>query len=426
MPDEAAASERIILRPERLVAGGDALARLDDGRVAFVRGALPGDVVVASVVDDRRDFVRAVVDQVTTPSVGRVEPTCPHRKVGCGGCTWMHLAVGSQLDAKAEIVAESLRRIAGLASTDVDRLLRIGDAVPAVGARTTVRVVGGPDRRVGFRAEHDERVVPIDTCEVAHPSIGRMLPDLRVEPGIEVSLRTSVATGQMTARWERPRRSGRIRTTGRTRTPAPGSPDGPVVGLPGHVAIGDRATLVERVADANLRVSAASFFQSGPAAAELLVEGVRRAAPELADAQHAVDAYAGVGLFAATAMSEAAHITLVESSASSIGDAAENLRHRGETVTIERSEVGRWRPPLRGAEVDVVVADPARSGLGKPGADALVAAEPAVLVLVSCDPASLARDTRLLRERGYRPGWVEVLDLFPQTHHVETVTRFTP
>ena len=185
---------------------------------------------------------------------------------------------------------------------------------------------------------------------------------------------------------------------------------------------------MERIAGRNLQVSAPSFFQSGPAAAELLVEAVSRAAPELATADHAVDAYGGVGLFAATVMHDVRHVTLIESARSSCFDAKENLSQRSGTgdksVDIVRSEVGNWTPDPAAGPIDVLVADPARPGLSKPGVAAVVRAAAPVVVLVSCDPVSLARDARLLADEGYRMERVEVLDLFPQTPHVECVTRF--
>jgi 23S rRNA (uracil1939-C5)-methyltransferase len=160
-------------------------------------------------------------------------------------------------------------------------------------------------------------------------------------------------------------------------------------------------------------------------AAELLVAAVKASAPELADARHAVDAYGGVALFAATAMESAQHITVVESSKSACLDAEHNLS--GRSASVVRADVSGWTPPTGDgptAPVDVVVADPARPGLGKPGVGALAAAGASVLVLVSCDPVSLARDVTLLAEAGYVPESVQVFDLFPNTHHVETVTRF--
>ncbi|RLE19592.1 MAG: class I SAM-dependent RNA methyltransferase, partial [Actinobacteria bacterium] len=114
---------------------------------------------------------------------------------------------------------------------------------------------------------------------------------------------------------------------------------------------------------------------------------------------------------------------LIESTKSSWFDAEFNMADRKSSVF--RGEVGRWSPGPRDS-IDVVVADPARPGLGKPGVASLVASNPGVLVLVSCDPVSLARDVTLLQSAGFRPERVEVLDLYPNTHHVETVTRFVP
>ena len=164
-----------------------------------------------------------------------------------------------------------------------------------------------------------------------------------------------------------------------------------------------------------------SFFQSGPQAAELLVDTVRRAAPELAGAGLVVDAYAGVGMFAVCATDPATRIVAVETSRSAVSDAAHNLAERD--AEIVRGEVGGWRLPPD-AVVDVVLADPARSGLGKPGVNALTRTGAPILVLVSCDPASLGRDARLLGEAGYRHDRSVVVDTFPHTTHIEAVSRF--
>ena len=412
------------LRPERMVAGGDAMARLDDGRVAFVTGALPGEEVEVAIRNDRKDFVRATVTDVVVPSPSRVVPSCPHRRAGCGGCGWMHFEPEAQFDAKVEIVAESLRRVGRFDADAVDALIERGATVGPYEYRTTIRLVGMADGGVGFREERSDEIVEIDHCQVAHENLSRLLRKIDVSPGVELTLRTSASTNAVTARWTRPE-DRRRRNEKRRSNAAPGES---VSGLPNSVYIGDRAFLVERVAGRNLQVSAPSFFQSGPEAAEHLVDAVQRAAPELETADHAVDAYGGIGLFAATAMSGARHVTLVESARSSCFDARENLSNRAGTgeksVEIVRSEVGSWTPEPKHGPIDVVVADPARPGLAKPGVAALVATAAPVLVLVHCDPVSLARDARLLADEGYRMERVEVLDLFPQTSHVECVTRF--
>ena len=395
------------LRVDRLVAGGDAMGRDDDGRVVFVRGALPGELVEVGIESEKRDFARGRTIEVVEASPDRIVPSCAHRLAGCGGCGWMHISIDAQLRAKAEIVRESLRRIGRLDADEIERIVAIGGSVDPSGARTSLRVVGDPERRPAFRRESSDDTIGLRSCEVAHPNFDRILPTLDIEPGLEVELRTSASTGAVTARWKAPRT---------------GSSAGRVSGLPADVHIGDRAWLIETVDGHDLRVSAASFFQSSAQGAELLVDAVRRHAPELHGGGHVVDAYGGVGLFAVTAASGARLVTVVESSRSACFDAEHNLA--GRNARVVRGEVGRWKPD-DDAPVDLVIADPARQGLGRPGVAALAAAFPAPIVLVSCDPVSLARDAALLRDSGYRPAAVEVIDLFPQTPHVETVTRFT-
>jgi 23S rRNA (uracil1939-C5)-methyltransferase len=387
----------MVVRPERFVAGGETLARDHDGRVVFVRGGLPGEEVAVEIVESRNDWRRGVVTEVVVASPDRVMPACPHRLEGCGGCDWQHLAIDEQLVAKVTIVTDALARTAKLAAPDV----RAAGSVPEWGYRTTIRVVGGPDGVPAYRAERSNDPVAALGCLVAHPALVELLDGVRIAPGVEVALRVSAATGEMTALWD-------------------GGP-GDVTGLPDAVGVGRSAVVHEMVAGHRFRVSAESFFQSGPAAAELLVATVRRMAPELDRARRVLDAYAGVGLFALAATSPRSHVVAVESSKSSVGDSRVNLADRNATMVPR--EVAQFAP-LPGQRFDVVIADPARTGLGKPGVRALVAARAPVLVLVSCDPASLARDAVLLAAAGYRHDGTEVVDVFPHTHHVETVTRF--
>lgn len=385
------------VRIERFVAGGEGLGRAADGRVVFVRGGIPGDLAEVEVIDERRDWMRAVATGVLEASVDRRQASCPSRRSGCGGCDWAEVTTTSELTHKVAIVTEALRRTARIEFTPT-----AGAAAPPFGYRTTIRVVGGPDGRASFRRAAGHDTVDATPCEVAHPRLVELLADLRVTPGVEVQLRCSHATGEVTARWDR--RAGRVD------------------GLGDHVGIGADASIVEMVAGHRFRVSAASFFQSGPAAAGLLVEAVRRLVPELATAGRVVDAYGGVGLFAVASVPSTAAITLVETSRAAVADAEVNLADRPGDVEVIRSEVGAWRDRPDATPVDVVIADPARSGLGRPGVGALARLRPPALALVSCDPVSMARDAGLLAAAGFRLDAVEVLDLFPGTHHVETVS----
>ena len=386
------------LRPDRFAAGGESVARDDNGRVVFVRGALPGETVVAEIVHEKRDWARAHVVDIVEASADRVTPPCASRRAGCGGCGWMHLDVEAQRGAKATIVDEALRRIGGI----TEPATVLGPAVAAEGYRTTARVVAGPHGAAGFRSERSHDVVAAPACLVLHPVLRELVATIRLDPGVEATVRMSVATGEIAARWDRTK--------------------GAVRNLPAEVQRGGAAAIREDVAGQRLRVSIGSFFQSGPQASDLLVAAVQRAAPELAGAGVIVDAYAGVGMFAACATSADSYVVAVETSRSAVADAQENLNTRRHEVV--RGEVGGWRAaPDLGAEV--VIADPARSGLGAPGCAALTRLDAPVLVLVSCDPGSLGRDAKLLGRAGYVHERSEVVDTFPQTTHIEVVSRFT-
>ncbi len=188
-----------------------------------------------------------------------------------------------------------------------------------------------------------------------------------------------------------------------------------ISGLPDHVSVGGDAVVHEDVAGARLRVSAASFFQSGPAAAELLVHTVRDACGSLLnDSGPVLDAYGGVGLFAAGLPLSSAIV--VESSRSACADARVNVP-AAEVVCMPFEQ---WTP----SRVRLAVVDPARAGLGRDAAAVLAATGAERVVLVSCDPVSLARDAVLLAERGYGLACSTVLDLFPNTPHVEVVSVF--
>ena len=382
------------LHIERLVAGGDALAR-DEGRVVFVDNALPGETIEAELVEVKRDFARARMLRVTEASPHRVAPPCRHVAEGCGGCDWQHLAVSMQHDAKVAVVREAFARTARMPEASIVR----GGAVGHEASRTTVRMAVTPNGRLGFRRAASHDTVNIERCLVMHPLLQELVSSVGVRGEGEVTLRCSAATGER-AVWSHDKAR--------------------VLGLPDDVAAGAAAVVHEDVAGARLRVSMSSFFQASPQAAELLVDTVARAAGDSLDGRDGivVDGYGGVGLFAATVVPIGVQCVLVESSESACSDAYENLRGRSAKVMHTRFE--HWRAQRAG----LVIVDPARSGLGKPGVTTLLDTAAPTVVLVSCDAVAAARDARLLVDAGYDLINAEVLDLFPHTHHVEVVSRF--
>ncbi len=377
-----------------MVVGGAALARDGDGRVVFIFGALPGELVSVRYRSVKKDFATADVMEVLEASPDRVDPPCAGWHRGCGGCDWLHVEPTAQLGLKCEIVREALLRTARVEAPVVVQ----GASIAPWGYRTTMRVAVAPNGRVGLRSRRSHDVVTIDRCPVAHPAIDELLSTVSASGTDELTLRVGVANNDRVV-W--------------------GDAGAVVSGLMRNVEVGIGTAVHEDIAGHRFRVSAGSFFQSSPQAAELLVDAVARtlADMDLADCT-VIDAYGGVGLFAATVARTAPRVVLVEASTSACADARHNLR--GQRADIVETRLEKWQP----IDADVVIADPARSGLDKVAAALLGATGARRIVLVSCDIGSLARDTRLLREHGFAHRGTEVLDLFPNTSHIEAVTRF--
>ena len=383
------------LHIERLVAGGDAMARDTDGRVVFVDGALPGETADVEFIEEKRDFARARLRSVAVASAQRVAPPCAHVAEGCGGCNWQHLAASAQHDAKVDIVREAFARTGRLPEVRIARGASVGhDAL-----RTTVRMAVTADGRLGFRRSGSHDVVGVEHCLVMHPQLAQLISDIRVRGVGEVTLRCGDATGERGV-WSHDRAR--------------------LLGLPDDVATGAGAVVHEEVAGVRLRVAMESFFQASRQAAELLVDAVGRASQGLLDGSEGpvVDAYGGIGLFSATLVPRDVQAVVVESSKSACDDAYSNLR--GRTADIVQARFEQWVAQPAG----LVIADPARSGLGKPGVGVIVETDAPRVVLVSCDAVAAARDARLLVDAGYQLDNVEVLDLFPHTHHVEVVATY--
>lgn len=407
--------------PDAMVAGGAALARDDGGRVVFVEGALPGERVRVRVGRARPDYAQASVVEVLERSPERVEPPCPARRAGCGGCGWLHVRPGAQRRYRADIVIDALRRIARIDDPPVPSLREVTEPALRTTARLGVSASGraghnrpaptsGRRRPPGPAPVRATTVVPTESCLAAHPLLEELVVHGRYPGSDEVVLRAGVASGERLV-WAR-----------RSSRPA-------AVQVPAGVAVvepgGTRQAVVhEEVAGRRFRIGAESFFQPGPVAAAALVAAVGGAAGDaLAGGGHLVDLYAGVGLFASVLGARcSARVTAVERHSPAVADARANLADLDARVV--ETEVARWRLDAGDGPPDLVVADPARPGLGRPGVSAVGASATPRLVLVSCDPASLARDTRLLAEAGYRLATVELVDAFPHTPHVETVSRF--
>ena len=393
---------------DAIAVGGEGVGRLPDGRVTFVEGAVPGDVVGVEIVDERRRFARGRLERLLEAGPTRAEPSCPAVALGCGGCDWQHVAVEARAGHHVAMVHEQLRR--QLPNSPVE--VRHAGSVPHVGYRSTIRLAVDEQGRPGFRRATSHDVVHHGACEVA---VASLQPVLRADwtGATELSARASVAdsralvvvTPSVAALSSVPDLGDDVRIIGRD-----------------ELDEGRRAWLFDEAVGHRWRLSADSFFQSGPWAVELLVSTVgERLAEPLGAAETAADLYGGVGVLAgglSATLDVAPRWTLVESSPSAIADARVNLADLD--AVIRRSSVERWRPTRQ----HVVVADPPRAGLGPDGVARVGATRARDLALVSCDLLAFGRDLRRLTDGGWTLASVDVLDLFPGTVHVEVVSTY--
>ncbi len=370
--------------------GGHCVAR-HEGRVVFVRHALPGERVLAVVVEDGGGaFCRADAIAVREAAPERVPAPCAWARAGgCGGCDFQHADPALQRALKAAVLAEQLRRLAGI-ERDVEVEELPGGAL---GWRHRVRLAVDEHGRPGLRAHRSHDVLPIADGPIAPAGALPPVLERRFAPRGEVEVVVDA--------------------------------DGPVhVNSTVHVNSAVHAgggPVVQRAAGREWLLSPGVFWQVHPALPDALASVVA----EWADAPAggtAWDLYGGVGLFGAVLAGQVGpdgQVVVVESSARAVSDGRAALADLPQ-VGWRTGHVERVLPELDGRP-DVVVADPPRRGLGRELVDALCARGPGRVVHVACDPAALARDLALFTAQGYRLAGLRAFDAFPMTHHFESI-----
>lgn len=409
--------------------GGHCVARTETGRVLFVRHTLPGERVIARITEGEETsrFLRADAVEVLEPSKDRVPAPCPFSGPGkCGGCDWQHVKPGAQRRLKGEVIAEQLRRLAGLtpeeAGWDGTVAPAEGDKVPAgqVPAwRTRVQYAIDAEGHAGLRKHRSHEVQPIDHCLIAAPGVSELGIEKREWPQI-ASVDAIAASGSADRQV--------------VLTPKPGGRL-PIVELDKPVSVmrvGEKDQRIHRVhgrpfvrerADGRTyRVGEGGFWQVHPQAADTLVKAVMQGLmPRKGDM--ALDLYCGVGLFAgalAERVGDKGAVLGIESAKRAVEDARHNLQDL-DRVRIEQGKVEDVLPRTRIDSADIIVLDPPRAGAGRATVRHLAGLGARRIAYVACDPAALARDLKYFEEEGYRPAMLRAFDLFPVTHHVECV-----
>ncbi|RNL85107.1 class I SAM-dependent RNA methyltransferase [Halostreptopolyspora alba] len=408
------------LRVDNVAHGGWCVGRHDE-QVVFVRHALPGERVRARVTSQTKRFLRADAVEIIESSPDRVQPPCPYAGPGkCGGCDWQHASLEAQRRLKGEVVADQLRRIAG-----IDREVVVEElpgASDGLGWRTRVRFAVDDEGRPGFRRHRSHEVHPVDECAIAHPDVNALgVTDTTWRGFTEVEAITSASHADNAV----------VVTPRSARLPAlPPLRESTAVlrrFKGGRLQqVRGRRGVRETVGDREYRVSAGSFWQVHPGAASALSEAVLDALrPEPGDT--ALDLYCGAGLFAgalAGAVGPQGRVLGVESESEAARDARHNLRDMP-WVRVEQADVGAQLREWVDMRVDVAVVDPPRAGVGEVVAEQLAELRNRRVAYVSCDPATLARDLGAFIGAGYTLEEVRAFDSFPMTHHVECVATLS-
>ena len=431
---------------EKLIYGGDGLARIpavgDErrGKTVFVPYVLPGEEVEARVVEERKGFTRAELVEVLQPSAARITAPCEHFGV-CGGCQYQHADYATQLEAKKQILQETILRGAKLELAQIE--VHSGEPY-GFRNRTRMKIVVEPEFALGYYRNGSHELEPVRHCAISSPLINRAIAmlweqaaELKEYPAlrevqffanhddssllVELFIHHTIAPSSLSKvtrllRREMPEIAGvAIFASGGTEGDLE---DGSIessrrlsrAGVP-HVE--GSPSMIYKVGSYEYKVSVGAFFQTNRFLAEKLVELVTRNR----SGHGALDLFAGAGLFTLPLARIFERVTAVEVAPQSFANLKENAppHIRPINSTTEdylKAARGRW---------DYVVVDPPRAGLGERVSRLLAGLRIPRIAYVSCDPATLSRDLALLLAEGYRVEEAHMVDLFPQTYHMESV-----
>ena len=448
----------MLLTIEKLIYGGDGLARLPAaldanevhgrGKAVFIPFVLAQEKIEASLTEQKSGFARAKADSITEPSPHRIQPGCQYY-TRCGGCHYQHTSYEHQLEIKKEILRESLRRTAKL---DLPFDIEVHPSPPwNYRNRSRLQVRIRPTFAAGYFKMSSHDLLAVEECPISSPLINRGIAALwqigragKVPDGVreveffanadDTQLLVDVGCAREARRaaireWAEELRASMPEIAGvvafREANPGDRKAAAPEI----LVTVGS-ASLTYKTQRADYRVSAGSFFQTNRHLTDELVQIVTAGQ----SGKLALDLYAGVGLFSTALAGDFHHIFSVEPSQTSFADLAYNQSSNGEAVQAtteqylargahsERVWKGAVLPHILN-KPDLAVVDPPRSGLGERVARLLTTLGAPRVVYVSCDPATLARDLVPLLADGYRVEQVHLVDLFPQTYHLESVVH---
>ena len=407
-------SDRIVdVEFTSLVYGGDALARLPDGRVLFVPFALPGEKGRVRIVEERRGYLRGELISISNPAPERIEPRCRHFGI-CGGCYYQHIAYDRQLEVKRGILEEQLQRLANIQNPPVERMI---PSPNAWNYRNTLQFHLDRTGHLGYQRASSHEVVAITECHMPESDLNEIWPKLDTESLPEIS-RIILRQGQdddVLLILEGHGQSIPVFSTELSLSSV-------FIGPSDKVILAGDDHLFIKVNGRLFRVSAGSFFQVNIPVASAMVDYLVKNLPINPNIT-VMDLYCGVGLFSAFLASKVKKCIGIEVAEEACEDFAFNLDEFN-NVELYQGTAGGILPSLS-YRPEVIIVDPPRSGLEPVAINSIIGLRPGSLAYVSCDPATLSRDAKRLLAAGYKLTKITPFDMFPQTYHIESISLFT-
>jgi len=399
------------IRLEKIIHGGDAMGYAPDGRPVFVPFAAPGERVRVEPRESHKGYLRARLLEVIEPSPDRVAPRCRHFGE-CGGCQLQHLTYASQVRVKEAILREQLLRLGGIAEAPIRPTIASPNEW---NYRNHIQCAPADGNRLGFFRPASQVVLPVDECHLPETRLLDLWKTLDWEsfPGLRQIGFRAAGDGEMIVLEGDPGQIPEVSVESEV-SAAWLDPQGGTVYLAG-------GPLRYRLLDREFVVSAGSFFQVNTAQIPAMVNLVLEMA-DPAEGETVLDVYAGTGLFCAFLAERAARVIGIEESPSAAADFETNL-DSFDTVELYVASAEEALEAIT-VKPDLAVIDPPRGGMTARAMRALLQTDPPRIVLASCEMSTLARDARILSGAGYRLTGLAPIDMFPQTSHLETISRW--
>jgi 23S rRNA (uracil1939-C5)-methyltransferase len=419
--------KRVQVKIESMAYKGYGVARVDH-KVLFVPFSVTGDEAWAEIVEEKKDYGIAKIETLIQPSPWRTAPQCPYFGI-CGGCQWQHIDYSVHGEIKKNILIDILKRMAG--QKEIPPMTVI-PSPKSYGYRIRVQLKT-EEKALGFYQERSHHIVDIEHCPIAHPLVNQLilllrerLPFLSQFEEVEVSVSPEEKKGVLL--FHPLSFVKEMRTFARDLLQDHSIIKGVAISGKGRfTSIGNPyltfSVSLDRAGIKNvwsLRASPESFFQVNVEQNQALPQTVLRFG-EVKEGESVLDLYAGIGNFTLPLALVAKEVLGIEENEKAVEDARFNIERNG--ITQCRMKRGRVEEVLKnwsGKEPDLVVLDPPRAG-GKEVVNHIIGLKPKRIVYVSCDPTTLSRDLRLLSEKGYSLHEVSLIDMFPQTYHMEVV-----